>query len=179
LAASAAGSFQRERESGVMELLLVSPISESKIIWGRVRGLWGQFLPAFILLLAAWLYLNHWLPQDRLHFAWLQFFCVGFVTLPVIGLCNSLRWKSFVTAFLMTFILGLLGPLGATVPLRMVVEEAASSLHVSPEQMQSLLRPLHSALITNFLQVYVAVVCAFFLLRILRNRNFAFTKPVT
>src|SRR5207302_951997 len=56
LAMTAAGSFRRERESGVLELLLVSPVGEREIIFGRLRGLWGQFLPAFGLLLAIWCY---------------------------------------------------------------------------------------------------------------------------
>ena len=47
IAVTAAGSFRRERETGVMELLLVSPMSVRQIIGGRLRGLWGQFLPAF------------------------------------------------------------------------------------------------------------------------------------
>ncbi|HZQ47587.1 MAG TPA: ABC transporter permease subunit, partial [Verrucomicrobiae bacterium] len=46
MAVSAAGSFQRERETGVMELLLVSPLSVGQIIGGRLRGLWSQFFPA-------------------------------------------------------------------------------------------------------------------------------------
>ncbi len=46
VAISAAASFRRERESGLLELLLVSPVPEGQIIWGRLRGLWGQFLPA-------------------------------------------------------------------------------------------------------------------------------------
>ena len=57
MAISTAGSFRRERESGVLELLLVSPVGERTIISGRLRGLWSQFLPAFGLLLAVWYYL--------------------------------------------------------------------------------------------------------------------------
>ena len=55
LAVSAAGSFRRERELGVMELLLVTPLTERDIAWGRLRGLWEQFLPAIGLLLSVWL----------------------------------------------------------------------------------------------------------------------------
>src|SRR5664280_1738223 len=56
MAMSAAASFQRERETGVLELLLVSPLGENQILSGRLRGLWGQFLPAVVLLLAVWSY---------------------------------------------------------------------------------------------------------------------------
>src|SRR5205823_6636128 len=62
LAASAAGSFHRERESGVMELLLVSPMTERQIIEGRLRGLWGQFLPSLALMLGVSCYFAYSLP---------------------------------------------------------------------------------------------------------------------
>src|SRR5581483_5796418 len=58
LAMTAAGSFRRERESGVLELLLVSPLNEKQIIGGRLRGLWAQFLPAFVLLLGVGMYFD-------------------------------------------------------------------------------------------------------------------------
>src|SRR4030095_7269728 len=54
---SASGSFRRERELGVMELLLVTPLRVGQIVCGRLRGLWSQFLPAVLLLMAMWLYL--------------------------------------------------------------------------------------------------------------------------
>jgi hypothetical protein len=63
MALSAAASFRRERETGLLELLLVSPLSERRIILGRLRGLWGQFLPAFGLLLAVWAYLSSFQPD--------------------------------------------------------------------------------------------------------------------
>ncbi len=56
IAASAAGSFRRERENGVLELLLVAPLRESQIIGGRLRGLWTQFMPAILILLVVWAY---------------------------------------------------------------------------------------------------------------------------
>ena len=65
LAMSAAGSFRRERESGVLELLLVSPLGEGDIISGRLRGLWSQFLPAFGLLLGLWGYFTNLFPDHQ------------------------------------------------------------------------------------------------------------------
>ena len=53
-----------ERESGVLELLLVSPLGEKQIIAGRLSGLWGQFAPAAVLLLAIWAYFFD-LPAQR------------------------------------------------------------------------------------------------------------------
>jgi len=109
IAASAAGSFRRERESGVLELLLVAPLSANQIISGRLRGLWGQFLPSMGLLLGVWLYFARLLQpqtgsQDVLYFA------LSFLALPVIGLYFSVRCRNYISAFLLTLACGVLGP---------------------------------------------------------------------
>ena len=49
MAFAAVNSFQRERVSGIMELILVAPLSPDQIIFGRLKGIWGQFLPAALL----------------------------------------------------------------------------------------------------------------------------------
>src|SRR5690606_29066063 len=48
---SAADSFRKERETGALELLLVTPLTVRQVIWGRLFGLWGQYLPMFLLLI--------------------------------------------------------------------------------------------------------------------------------
>lgn len=109
IAASAAGSFRRERESGVLELLLVTPLSSSHIIGGRLRGLWGQFLPAVAALLIIWVYFQSIFRRyDDL--GRILFFGVTFVTLPVIGLYFSLLCRGFITAFLASLSVGVLLP---------------------------------------------------------------------
>ncbi|MBI3849341.1 MAG: hypothetical protein HY298_03465 [Verrucomicrobia bacterium] len=117
IAFSAAGSLRRERETGVLELLLVSPVGVRHIIGGRVRGLWGQFLPAMALLLGIWLYFanifslgDSSVPGGRVAFGEILFFGNTFLTLPVIGLYFSLRSTNFVSAFLVTILVGLLLP---------------------------------------------------------------------
>jgi ABC-type transport system involved in multi-copper enzyme maturation permease subunit len=110
MAMSAAGSFRRERETGVLELLLVSPLRESQIILGRLRGLWGQFLPTVGLLLVVWSYCSTFLPRSRAAGV-ILFFAVTFVSVPVLGLYFSLRCRNFITAFLATIGVGLLLPL--------------------------------------------------------------------
>ena len=110
IALSAAGSFRRERETGVLELLLVSPLGESAIIWGRLRGLWGQFLPAVGLLLGIWLYLKTVFPGGAEGDV-ILFHGTTFLALPVIGLYNSLRCRGFIGAFLSTLAVGLVVPL--------------------------------------------------------------------
>ena len=43
-------SFLEDKRSGVLEILLVTPISSNQLIFGRTRGLWSQFLPAGLVL---------------------------------------------------------------------------------------------------------------------------------
>jgi ABC-type Na+ efflux pump permease subunit len=112
MAASAAGSFQRERESGVLELLLVSPLGENAIVAGRLRGLWSQFLPTVALLLFVWVYIAGVAPSGREGQA-IAFYAGCFPALPVIGLYFSLRCRNFMSAFLWTLLVGLLLPLVA------------------------------------------------------------------
>src|SRR5262249_5406016 len=110
MAISTAGSFRRERESGVLELLLVSPLRERTIISGRLRGLWGQFLPAFGLLLIVWFYLAS-ISKTRGEEGGAIFFYAGtFCSLPVIGLFFSLRCRAFMTALLAALVMGFVLP---------------------------------------------------------------------
>ena len=85
----AAGSFRRERETGALELILVTPLSERHIIHGRLRGLWSQFLPTFLLWAAIVVYLSSargdWRLGEVLRFT------VLFLVVPVVGLYFSLR----------------------------------------------------------------------------------------
>jgi hypothetical protein len=109
VALAAAGSFGRERASGVMELLLVTPLNERRILRGRLRGLWGQFLPAIVLLVI----LQHLLAFYREH----QYFNLDLVRgwflalacfmLPVIGLYYSLACRHFFSALGWTLVVGL------------------------------------------------------------------------
>jgi ABC-type transport system involved in multi-copper enzyme maturation permease subunit len=110
MAMSAAASFRRERETGVLELLLVSPLGESQIISGRLGGLWSQFFPATGLLLAVWVYFSTFQPGPNSAGAFL-YSATSFLTVPVFGLYFSLRCRNFITAFLATVAVGLLLPL--------------------------------------------------------------------
>lgn len=51
VAFSAANSFREETQSGAFELLLVTPIRERQLSWGRYRGILGQFIPALLVVL--------------------------------------------------------------------------------------------------------------------------------
>jgi ABC-type transport system involved in multi-copper enzyme maturation permease subunit len=128
LAASAAGSFQRERENGSLELLLVTPVSVVQVIIGRLRGVWGQFLPAVCLCVIALSVLNLALGTAAPGSGWLIGFegswvsagmliATTFATTPLIGLHASLTRRHFISAWMLTLGKGLLVPLlsvGAT-----------------------------------------------------------------
>lgn len=101
MAASAAGSFRRERETGVLELLLVSPLTTGQIIGGRLRGLWGQFLPSVVTLIGIWLYFLGIFRTEN-NFAPVWFFLVTYLVVPVIGLYFSVQCRLFISAFLLT-----------------------------------------------------------------------------
>ena len=96
----AAGSFRRERETGALELILVTPLSEKQIINGRLRGLWGQFLPTFLLWVAVMIYISlavqRWRPGDLIEFT------IAYFIVPVVGLYFSLRFRFVVLAWLAT-----------------------------------------------------------------------------
>jgi len=109
MALSAAGSFRREHETGVLELLLVAPLQEQQIIGGRLRGLWGQFLPAIGLLFAVWLYCGAFLSDDNETIS-VMLYAITFATLPVIGLYFSLAKRNFIAALLWTLLVGIVGP---------------------------------------------------------------------
>lgn len=100
LALLAAGSFRRERETGALELILVTPLSERQIISGRLRGLWSQFLPSVAVWIAVVIYLSS--SERDWHVGQFVFFAVQYVIVPVIGLYFSLRGRSMLLSWLAT-----------------------------------------------------------------------------
>jgi len=123
VAFTASGSFREECQTGAMQLLLVTPLRVRQILRGRIRGVWGQFLPATVVLVLAWL----WLLKDASLYAsyhydsstgyWQVFslvlplfFVSSFFLIPGIGLFFSLQRLHFVGAWLLTCVTGLLVP---------------------------------------------------------------------
>ncbi len=120
LAASAASSFRSERETGALELILVTPLSVPQIIFGRLRGLWRQFLPALGMLLAVLVLLIHTGLRDWDQWRWDAYrdrdlgvaalIASTFATLPLIGLHCSLARRGFLTAWLLTIAVSVVLP---------------------------------------------------------------------
>lgn len=110
LGLTAAASLRRERENGMLSLLLITPLSPSQIVAGRVKGLWTQIRWATVLFIGGWLFLQGFSRASRDWF-WMLFFTVSYFTLPVTGLFCSLWRKSYFAAVLWTLLLGILYPL--------------------------------------------------------------------
>ncbi len=113
--------FLQEKKSGALELILVSPLSVQKIIFGRVWGLWKQFLPSVLLLLASNIAIYTMIPQDAFSFRgsydidendfWLinlEIVAI-YLTLPIFATFYALRVKNLFIASGLTW-LALLGP---------------------------------------------------------------------
>ncbi len=117
---TAAGSFRRERETGALELLLVTPLRVWQIVVGRIGGIWRQFLPATVLALVAALYVSTFGGSlsdhsDRVEMT--ENFCLllsSFVAVPLTGLYWSMRRANFLVAWVGAFTSSLVLPWCAT-----------------------------------------------------------------
>jgi len=110
LGMTAAGSFRRERENGMLSLLLITPLTSSQIVMGRVKGLWGQIRWATVLFVGGWIFLRG-LFDEWFDYYWMFFFAVSYLTLPITGLFCSLWRKTYFAAVVWTAVLGILYPL--------------------------------------------------------------------
>ena len=121
LAYSASSSFHRERENGVLPVLLTSSLSVSEITWGRLRAMWRQFLLPYGLVMVMWFELSS-VSRGRVdahHWTW--FFATSFLAVPIVGLFNSLRRQGFLSAFLWTLLTGVLLPLGLSIAVMLLL----------------------------------------------------------
>jgi hypothetical protein len=125
---SGINGFLEEKRSGALELILVTPLSVNQIILGRVQGLWKQFLPAALVLVAldtgnfwvdflyrmlsqpleAWNFRQHILnwfsnQEDRYIPIRLVLICV-FLVLPFCATYFALRVKNLIVAAMLTWI---------------------------------------------------------------------------
>jgi hypothetical protein len=100
--------FLEEKRSGALELLLVTPISVNKLIFGRAWGLWKQFLPAG-LLLGGYAFYEAWLRSnsndffDALLGGFIPSACL-FLSLPVFATYFALRVKNLIVAAVLTWV---------------------------------------------------------------------------
>jgi ABC-type transport system involved in multi-copper enzyme maturation permease subunit len=96
--------FLEEKRSGALELILVAPISVNKLIFGRVWGLWKQFLPAG-LILAICFSCDEWSRNDFNDAVAVEFILAcAFLTLPVFATYFALRVKNLIVAAVLTWV---------------------------------------------------------------------------
>ena len=111
MAFAGAGSFRRERQTGVMELLLVAPLQLDEIVDGRLGALRKQFAPALALMVAPLLGLvlvAGEMGHGVLEHTFLAF--TNWMILPALGLYFSFQVRRFLTAWLLTISIGLIAP---------------------------------------------------------------------
>lgn len=98
-------SFLEEKRSGALELILVTPISVNQLIFGRVWGLWKQFFPSAMIMLAdyaVWVVYGGYITnEDQLA---LFIIVCGFLTLPVFATYFALRLKNLIVAAVLTWV---------------------------------------------------------------------------
>jgi ABC-type Na+ efflux pump permease subunit len=129
LAFSASGSFRRDRETGALELLLVTPLQGRQLMGGRLWGIWGYFLPAMAIVYSCWLFV----PYDRTGFSWsrMLFGLSSYFSIPIIGLYFSLWRMNFLVSWLVTCAAGLLLPSATLTVCRRFAVSSRTALFVS------------------------------------------------
>lgn len=107
IAFSAAASFRNERQTGALELLLVTPISASKLIWGRLQGIWFHFLPPIAILATVWIMGPQWISLPH---RYLFYLAGAYLCIPPIGFYVSLLTPNVLVGWLLTILFGLFLP---------------------------------------------------------------------
>ncbi|HEY3860697.1 MAG TPA: ABC transporter permease subunit [Verrucomicrobiae bacterium] len=104
--------FLQERRSGALELILVSPISVKEIIVGRVWGLWKQFLPSVLLLVASDFAVHTMIPDAGSNWFWVidvEIIAI-YLTLPVFATFCALHVRNLFLAAALTWMALLAAP---------------------------------------------------------------------
>lgn len=178
LSFSAAGSFMRERNTGALGLILVSPLSVTRIITGRVFGIWRQFLPGFILIVFCAAVLTNFHARFDSVFYLVNLaaglpLVMAFLTIPLIGFRFSLSVRHFPVAWLATAVSSFLAPY----LIWRISMIALAPIIISPPTEYSAVRLLlwTVALVLVF-QTVVACLNGKQLKRILSERSFATRK---
>jgi ABC-type transport system involved in multi-copper enzyme maturation permease subunit len=129
VAFSAAGSFRRENETGLLELLLVTPLSVRQIVNGRIWGVCCHYLPAIGILLVG--LRGDYLLNPRAYSNGIGALVfpnpLTFLALMLVGLVLSLGRLNFFVAWLLTWFVAFLVPNLLTLVLQVFVNVPRSS----------------------------------------------------
>lgn len=108
LALKSAHSFHAEKESGAFELLLVTPTTERKLVFGRLRALSHYYILAIGVLLLfsalAFYFSEHgsFIDPNLSNAVFQMSLCASLLSVPCSGLFFALRSRGFVPALLWT-----------------------------------------------------------------------------
>jgi ABC-type transport system involved in cytochrome c biogenesis permease component len=177
----AAWSFRRELESGVLELLLVTPVTVTEIVYRQLCGFWSKFFGPLVLFLVMYKWIIYRDIGNETPFHMGSFVALNFVTAPIIGLCLATRFWNFAAVFgiigFFTLGLPLLGPeLGAGLIDRLTSLELPwfFSVHAWPPEHSPDLGGL-----TRLGQIAMAMLAISLLHRNLSQRTFALGRSIT
>jgi ABC-type transport system involved in multi-copper enzyme maturation permease subunit len=118
LTLKSSSSFQREKESGAFELLLVSPLTEKALWVGRLRAVASYYGLTILVLAALGIYGFNWVQKSfsfeayyLSRFVNFLSICASVISVPICGLYFALRFRTFLPALLWTVGVAVLGPL--------------------------------------------------------------------
>src|SRR5437879_2985947 len=158
VAFSAAGSFRRERQTGLLEILLVTPIPARKVLSGRLWGMTCNYFPAVAALGICWegtRLLNLRASSSTLFYLLFPN-PLAFGAVMLVGLYLSLTRLNFFLAWLLTWISAFVIPSFAMLALR----------GYAPTE------PILAAVLSSTIQLSLAAAMWFLAERSLRSRAF-------
>jgi ABC-type transport system involved in cytochrome c biogenesis permease component len=175
-------SFQREKECGAFELLLVTPMTEGEIVRGRLRAVASYYAPMVVLLAVVGTYGYKWMESggdEALQLSAIVNFTsmVGSLfSVPAAGLLFALRYRNFFPALLWTAGTAVLAPICFWAAFNGMLWYAAMRTYWPPAiLLEQTLRTTWWPVIVVVAayHVFLAVAAGVSSIRILRQRNFA------
>ena len=175
----AATHLNVERDSGLLELMLITPLSIMEILWGRLCSFWRRFtLPAILIIgLSEWMIWRD--IANSSIFGMYQYLLIGLLTAPCIGFYFSIRLRNSLLAVLVNILIVGLLPL--------IIPEIGNMLYGFefhprlPWFFDIIGHPSHSqGMLERFvrwLQIALASWSFFAVFEMLRLRSFAFRQP--
>jgi hypothetical protein len=135
VAFSAVGSFRRERQTGLLEVLLVTPLSAAQLLRGRLWGIFCHYFPSLAVLMAWWAAIQLMERQGYQPSLLISIFPspLAFVAVSVLGLYLSLRKLNFFVAWLASWVGAMLLPalalaaIGSNTPISSITAGVISS----------------------------------------------------
>jgi ABC-type Na+ efflux pump permease subunit len=116
IAFTSTSCFRQDLESGTMELLMVTPLSDRRILHGRLAGVAMQYAPSVAILLLVWLAVYFDLPErfyllrHELHWFEPVIFLSSAATLLITGARQSLAGRPAFPGWVMAVVTSLLVP---------------------------------------------------------------------